>query len=259
MATVSMERVEDPASLLTWLADRPDHEALTGYNPVGWESSTWILHAMYENPGLAGLGTHDDILRRGLDAGDRAPLVVGGINLDEDTTETGIPLGYVSRPGGPWQRVLWSTYLARGAGPERDRTFPPSYSWFPHSSWPADIQPPPEGSLDEESLDALLDALTQHSVDGPGTECVAFYASLPTGDFDQLHVWRGPLSAVPGLIEERGGRYWLSPTNLWPVDRSWMVWTDYDLQGSKVSGSVALIEAIERHPVLETTDWSAGR
>ncbi|WP_347661030.1 hypothetical protein [Micromonospora sp. B9E7] len=64
---------------------------------------------------------------------------------------------------------------------------------------------------------------------------------------------------MPGLIEGRGGRYWFSPTNLWPEDRSWMVWTDYDLQGSKVSGSKSLIEAVERHPVLETTAWSARR
>jgi hypothetical protein len=48
-----MERVEDPASLLTWLADRPDEEAVTGYD-VGWKSSTWVLHAMYVNADLKG-------------------------------------------------------------------------------------------------------------------------------------------------------------------------------------------------------------
>ncbi|MET8360198.1 hypothetical protein [Micromonospora sp. NPDC005171] len=46
---MSMERVETPANLLTWLADRPVREATTGYDAAGWQSSTWILHAMYDN------------------------------------------------------------------------------------------------------------------------------------------------------------------------------------------------------------------
>ncbi|MGC4837659.1 hypothetical protein ACLQ3D_24475 [Micromonospora vinacea] len=159
---MSMERVEAPAPLLTWLADRPAWEATTGYDAAGWQSSTWILHARYENPSIGG----------------------------------------------------------------------------------------------EESLDALLDTLSRCSIDGPGTDCVAFYASLPAGDFDNPHVWRGPLSAVPELLEERGGPYAFSATNLWPTDRSWFVWTDYDLLATKVSGAGPLVEAVKSHPALETVDWS---
>ncbi|MBQ1037193.1 hypothetical protein [Micromonospora sp. C81] len=253
---MSMERVEAPATLLTWLADRPKWEAATGYHPARWESSTWILHAMYENPRFAGLGTHDELHRHGRESGDLAPLIVGDINLDEGTTETGIPLGFVVRPGNPWRRVLWSQHLTGERGQAPDRRYPPCHRWFPHNSWPVAVQPPPEGSLDEESLDALLDALCRHSAAGPSTDCVAFYASLPANDFDNLHVWRGPLSAVPGLLEERGGPYPFSPTNLWPTDRSWLIWTDYDLQGTRISGSRSLIEAVRSHPALETVDWS---
>lgn len=210
---------------------------------------------MYENPNLMGLGTHDELHRRMLDSGDLAPLIIGNVNLDEETTETGTPLGFVVAPGSPWRRVLWSQYLARGRRPAPDRTCAPSFRWFPHRSWPVAVQPPPEGSLDEESLYALLTILHSHLVNGPSTDCGAFYASLPAGDFDTLHVWRGPLSAIPSLLEERGGHYSFSPTNLWPMDRSWFVSTDYDLEGTKVSGSKPLVEAIKSHPALETVDW----
>ena len=39
------------------------------------------------------------------------------------------------------------------------------------------------------------------------------------------------------------------------MDRSWFIWTDYDLEGTKVSGSKPLVEAIKSHPTLETVDW----
>ncbi|WP_112670014.1 hypothetical protein [Micromonospora saelicesensis] len=252
---VSMERVEAPARLLTWLADRPVREATTGYDAAGWQSSTWVLHSMYENPSLAGLGTHDELRRHRLESGDLAPEIIGGINLDEGTADSGIPLGFVVRPGSPWRRALWSQHLTEGQA--SDRSYPPCHRWFPHRSWPVAVQPPPEGSLDEESLDALLDTLSRWSVDGPETNCVAFYASLPAGNFDNPHVWRGPLSAVPELLEERGGPYPFSPTNLWPTDRSWFIWTDFDLLGTKVSGSEQLVEAIKSHPALETVEWPA--
>lgn len=212
---------------------------------------------MYENPGLAGLGTHDELHRHRLESGDLAPEIIGGINLDEDTTDTGIPLGFVVRPGSPWRRALWSQHLTEGQA--SNRSYPPCHRWFPHRSWPVAVQPPPEGSLDEESLDALLETVSRLSVDGPGTDCVAFYASLPAGDFDDQHVWRGPLSAVPELIEERGGPYPFSPTNLWPTDRSWFIWTDWDLFGTKVSGSEQLVEAVKSHSALETVDWSPAQ
>ena len=45
-----------------------------------------------------------------------------------------------------------------------------------------------------------------------------------------------------------------SPTNIWPTDRSWVVYTDYDLWGTRVSGSVSLIDALRNDPELETVD-----
>jgi hypothetical protein len=54
---------------------------------------------------------------------------------------------------------------------------------------------PAEGSLDDDSFDALIEVLAEHSAAGEKTECVVFYASLPARDFDSRHVWRGPSRA----------------------------------------------------------------
>src|SRR4051794_21396973 len=108
-----MQRLDDTSDLLAWLDTRPRHEAITGFNATGWPASTWILHAMYENPDLTGLGTYDDVHRRRLAAGDVAPLSIGGIDVDVATTVTGTPLGFVARPAAPWVRLAWTEYVHR--------------------------------------------------------------------------------------------------------------------------------------------------
>jgi hypothetical protein len=54
-----------------------------------------------------------------------------------------------------------------------------------------------------------------------------------------------------------GGPYVFSPTNIWPSGREWFVWTDYDLQASKVSGDPTLITALHVEPRLECIEWNA--
>lgn len=214
---------------------------------------------MYHNSNLDGLGSHDDHHRRMVSAGEASPLIIGELNLDEAGTVTGSPLGFVGRPGARWRRLLWPDYLGWGDGPHLpDLAVPPCYRWFSHRSWPLSIKPPPEASLDEASLEELVAVLAEHSSHGRDTTCLVFYGSLAAGDFDTPHVWQGPLAAVGDLIEDRGGSYPSSPTNFWPRDRSWFVWTDSDLSGTKVSGTDALIEAIEASSQLETIDWSSS-
>ena len=188
---VRMERILDPEAELDWLAGRPEEESATGYDPAGWAGSIWILHAMYHNPVLDGLGTHDDIHRAAARAGTIAPLIIGEVNLEEVTTVIGTPVGFVVRPGSPWRRLLWRDHCA-AVGFMPDRTYPPSDKWFPHRSWPVSMVAPPEGSLDDDSLDALIEVLAEHSAAGEKTECVVFYASLPARDFDSRHVWPAP-------------------------------------------------------------------
>lgn len=250
-----MRRVADPAAELAWFADSPPEDAVTGYDATGWPASTWVLHSMYENPDLQGLGTHDDLHRWRLETGETAPQIIGDVNFDSVGTVTGIPLGFVARPGQAWRRITWEAYLARFPNFAGRRDVPPCYRWFPPESWPVGIEPPPEGSLDEESLDALLAKLADHSVDGADTRCYAFFASLAAGDYDAVHLWEGPLHRVPDLISGKGGPYDCSPTNLWPADHSWFVMTDCDLQATKVSGDLSLVEALASSSHLECLDW----
>lgn len=252
-----MQRVSDPADQLSWLVSSAGEEEVTGYDLREWPASTWILHAMYENPALQGLGTHDDLHRRRLDAGDIAPLIIGDVNLEEGTTVTGTALGFVVRPGQDWRRVSWMDYLDRSEGRGPDCGYPPGSGWFPGGSWPVSIVPPPEGSLDEESLAALINVLATGSSNGLETECYAYYAPLPAGDFDTPHLWQGPLRSIPELIDDLGGAYPSSATNFWPADRSWFIWSDWDLLGTKVSGSPELVTAVKANSTLETADWNA--
>ncbi|MBN1174659.1 MAG: hypothetical protein JXA67_21025 [Micromonosporaceae bacterium] len=249
-----MSVVDDPETELAWLAGRPAEEGLTGYDPDGWEESTWVLHAMYEHPELPDTVSHHQALKARLDAGVQQPLIVGGVNLDETTTVTGVPLGYVDDPGPSWQRLRWSRHAARlgvrlGAG----QRVPPCHRWFPVTSWPVNIQPPSEGSLDATSLTALLDVLMSEA-HSPATPCFVFYGSVPVNEFDRPTVLHGPLAAIGGLVvgEDAFGS---TPSNFWPADRSWFVWTDWDLWATKVSGSPGLVNAVRNHSDLETITW----
>lgn len=250
-----MRRVHDPAEQFGWLVDQAGEEEVAGYDLNAWSRAVWVLHRMYENPGLQGIGTHDEWHKRRLDVGDIAPTIIGGVNFEQGLTVTGIRLGYVVRPGEDWQRVTWSDYISRSGGAGAECGYPPCYRWFPPGGWPVGIKPPPEGSLDEESLEALLEILAAVSPSGHETACYAHYSPLAANDYDTPHIWRGPLRSIPDLINQRGGPYPSSPSNFWDVDRSWFVWTDWDLQGTKVSGSEDLREALQGSADLETTSW----
>jgi len=248
-----MLRVVDPHAELTWLDDLPGEEAGTGYDVKGWESSTWILHAMYENEQLRHLGTHDDLRRELLARGLVEPNIIGDVNLDAVTKDSGVPLGFVTHPGKDWQRVEWSDYLGR---PLHDvsasEQFPPSFRWFPSGSMPASIQAPPCGSLDDDSLTALVEVLLNHAHSDKDAACFAFYGSPPAfGSTPTL--WSGPLTGIRELVDN--DEYPSTPTNIWPAARSWLVYTDWDLSGTKVSGSTRLIEGVRDHPDLETVSW----
>ena len=253
--TVLMRAVADPAEELLWLSRRPQEDAITGYDAEDWEASTWVLHAMYENRSLRADVTHhawrQDRIARGVDE----PTVINGANLDETTIVTGGHLGYVARPGAAWQRLGWRQYADRIGWPlNSDQPTPPCHRWFPTASWPVAIMPPPEGSLDEASLTALLTTLATHSDRRNDTQCYAFYASLASGDFDRTTLLAGPLSAIGELVVGDAA-FMSTPSNLWPEDRSWFVWTDWDLWATKLSGSRALIAAVQKHPDLETIAW----
>ena len=59
---------------------------------------------------------------------------------------------------------------------------------------------------------------------------------------------RCSLHQLNDLYDERSG----APTNVWPEDRAWFVYADWDLWATKVSGSPSLIDALRADTILET-------
>jgi hypothetical protein len=249
-----MSRVADQERELAWLLEQPDMDVSTGLNAAGWTASVWVLHAMYENPRFREAGTSEDPKRSRLASG-APPAMIGDVNMDELTIDVGIPLGHVSHPGSGWSRLTWADYLAQEGrnldGPHRTL---PGYRWFPPGSWPLSIQPPPEGSMDGASFEALINTIASLETAGKDTECFAFMAGLPAGmdPQDPYHLWKGTLGTLPTLLTREDYDYRFSPTNWWSADRTWFVLTDYDLQATKVSGPENLITKIRNDPFLET-------
>jgi hypothetical protein len=240
------------ASGLTWLEARCDSEPGSGYDAAGWPASTWVLHAMYESP-VTSSESHQDRREGLISAGLVEPQILVGVNMDEESIVTGGRLGRSQRPEGDWQRLTWHALADRLEVDLGRSEYPPCHRWFPYGSWPSRIQPPCEGSLDLESFDALIDCLSAHSARGLATRCRAF--SVPAQWFG--HQSGSLLDAPLGSIPTFGSsvRQVFTPTNFWPDDRSWLVYTDYDLWATKVSGSHKLISTIVAHPLLETIDW----
>jgi hypothetical protein len=248
-------RLVSDADAMRWLAGRtPDRDQADacGYDAEGWEATTWILHAMFENPDRPADATYDDAEKatsrrrvgRRWRRLRRAERVLD--ELMDATTVTGTPLGRTAWPGAGWRRLPWTELGERlGVDPLSSRPGPGS---FPYRSWPLSIAPPGEGSLDREQFRRLVARLGARSPAGPDTACVAFYGLLLGNDLTP-RLYTGRLAELAGLYDDEAVPG--SPSNLWPADRSWLVYTDWDLWGTKVSGDASLIAALEADPELE--------
>jgi hypothetical protein len=229
-----VQRIRD-AGVTSWLEAAAGHGA-TGYDPGGWPASTWILHAMYELPfGRVPAPVEMPPPETELEA-----------ELDAASALTS-PLGPTERPGLMWRRLRWSA-LARRAGvdPFARAEYPCSTS-FPYESWTDRIQPPGEGCLDRFQFVRLVRHLAAR---GGAASCFALFAQLTTSVFEEETVYRGPVHTLLALYDDDDQPGW--PTNLWAEDRSWFVYSDYDLWATKVSGEPALIDALTADRTLET-------
>lgn len=161
------------------------------------------------------------------------------------------------RRGARWRRVTWASYLARPGNESTVRSVPPCFRWFEHPVMSPTVRWPEDGTLDPETFASLIDVLARSAPGPEPVECVAFWGRLavPHQDGDRDELWTGPLSALPDLVQANGGPYRSTPTNFWAHDRSWFVWSDHDLMGTRVSGSLALVDAVRGHPELETVTW----
>lgn len=237
-----------------WLAEL-DPDAVLGYAPVGWPAETWVLHGMWEDPAAAG--------------GAVAPRSVEQRWREENPGQEGIGiLAYESTPFDEppppgWRRLRWRELADRLGVPLSGGEFdgypvPPCYRWFPIRSWPETIQTPPEGSLDPLSADRLLEVLAAHTPGGLAASCFCFYDMLDSPVRMTEVVLTGPLRAVfdAARLSPLPG---FTPDNIWPADRSWLLWTDYDLWGTRLIGSPDLVAAIDADPELETVDFTFRR
>lgn len=246
-----VERLNDPDAACAWLKRRlpPGQNGFTGYEAQGWETSVWILHAMYENPALPTDMTHDDVHRAGLASGEIEPLIIGDINFEErDGWVTGGSIGRAGWPGEGWTRLRWHD-LAKRLGIRLHDSYYPTTQQFPYTSWPLSIEPPTEGSMDRDQFLRLIQHLAEASEHGGATECRCYYSPLTSEDMQTRVVYAGELHELVDLYESDDVTG--SPTNFWPTDRSWLVYTDWDLCGTRVSGDERLINAIATDRTLE--------
>jgi hypothetical protein len=250
-----MVRVTSATDELAWLGRPEGPELFAGIDASGWEASCWVLSAIYVNGSVRSAVTHDDVRKAEIARGIREPLIINGLNMGERSILQGGGLGYAPRPDSSWTRVPWSEYLPELSRVARRSEVPPCSRWFGEGSWPANVEPPPEGSLDQDSLTALLTTLAKQC-DGAETQVFAFYAAGasrdPEGEED--HVWIGPIAAIPELVR----KYEFTPSNVWPEDRSWFVYTDYDLWATKISGPNSLVNAVRSTAGLETIEWPSS-
>ncbi|MFC3492898.1 hypothetical protein [Glycomyces rhizosphaerae] len=102
------------------------------------------------------------------------------------------------------------------------------------------------GSLDRESFRSLAAILQRFS--GPDLAAFAHPAFLQDSQAG-LRVFRGHLRDLEALEQLD---VYHSPANIWPADRSWLVYTDWDLSGTKVYGPPELLTMIEEDEFLES-------
>jgi hypothetical protein len=244
---LSVERVRNVDALLGWLGGT--NASITGYEHDGYEASIWVLHAMYASPSLVGLGTHDDVHRAELAVG-APPLEFNGVSLEVGEM-VGTPIEFYGSPGVGWSRLSWRDFLG-SAMPPASVVGPPCNGWFDRATtFHAMVCPPGEGTLDHQSLFALISALGVESGDGLDTPCISCFALMATDHFEGPEAWSSPLIEIPSLLKAFGGPYLWTPSNIWSADHSWLVTTDHDLWATKVSGSKALIGLLAEVESLE--------
>jgi len=108
------------------------------------------------------------------------------------------------------------------------------------------LLPPAAGSLDEESLRALVAVLSRHTPPAALAHCDFFFGCPPL--YDGPRMFTGHLREVRSLVDDTG----YTPNNFWPADRSWLVYTDHDLCATRVSGSIELIAALRAADGLDS-------
>ncbi|WP_439681216.1 hypothetical protein [Embleya sp. MST-111070] len=247
-----------PSDTTDWLMELCG-DGVTGFMPPAMPDAVWVLNAMYEHEQGPAEVSYHEYRRARLADGSIRPATLAGVDLEAGIA-TGGGLGRAEHPGRGWRRLRWAELARRSGDPVVPDGRLPSRRCFPSArkegSWPLGIVPPTEGSLDRETWDRLIAVLTEHSLAGADTPCLAYYnpLMLTAIDIDNLHVRAGRLGDAAILYDNPEADF--SPSNLWAKDRSWVLCTDYDLWGTKVAGPPALVEALLNDPEIEAVRLS---
>jgi hypothetical protein len=226
--------VEADERELGWLIEACGAEEVTGFGPPPYPEGLWILHAMYE----VGPDGDESLYRSANDE-------------DEDDDEPGWP----ADPGPGWRRLRWHELSERTGDPVvaqhvKPRHRVPSFRAFPSVKQGVElwerIRWADWGGMDREGFRSLASILSRFS--GPKT--VVFAHPAPCRDISAgLRVFQGRIGDLEAL--EQLDPYY-GPANLWPADRSWLLFADWDLAGTKVYGPPELLTMIEEDEFLET-------
>ncbi|MDP9904624.1 hypothetical protein [Arthrobacter bambusae] len=245
---------------LDWLMERRrTGDYLTGLDAGGWSDSTWILHSFYEAP----VSTGDPGRESSWSIADDRPEEAPGQLTVPQTANLGGGYTYQLLPPAVWERRSWAEVYSRFSLERPTGRMPPGFWSFPgmDGDWPETIWLPPEGSMAEEDFTELMTVLDERS---GWPHCSFYFASyLHEGGPGNVPVYDAMIRDLPALIREgalraaeAGGTGVRTPANIWPPDRSWLVYTDYELWATKVSGSTGLINSLRDNPFLETFDWT---
>jgi hypothetical protein len=256
-----MERLSqaEAQEALAWLETR-GLSGLTGYDASGWPAALWIPHAMYETDQLPSGLTHDEMARIERASGIPSVPSSGDDSFDarlaelvEGATLIGGALGASANPGEAWRRLLWSELASRLEVDPYATGVPPCFRSFPYTSWPANIAPPAEGSLDRDQFLALAETLGANESPAQDTMCFAYRCPVSTGEFDDPLVYRCRLHELADLYDQSETGYG-APNNVWPDDLSWFTYTDADLWATKLSGNEELIAKVRAELRIESVE-----
>ena len=169
---------------------------------------------------------------------------------------TGVVGGPSAIPNG-WRRLRWAELADRWEVPLDVAEVNPLNAFRPGlstGSWPSSIRPPTEGSLDWETYERMMAILR------------AFTGSSPILVYSTILAWYGDtgfeVPLVTATMDELLASYTTAPIsgsgqNWWPIDREWLVYTDYDLCSTVVHGDEDLISEVVADDFLEASlpDW----
>lgn len=108
---------------------------------------------------------------------------------------------------------------------------------------------PDEGTIANEIINDLTEILKNHT---DKSSCYFFYTSYA---IDTMHdtIFNGTLQEFPNTYEiGQSG----TPTYVWPEDKKWCIYTNYDTDFSIIGGTKELINNILNNKKLETFELS---